>query len=171
MKFKLLASLWTFLVFWYQLPAQNHGKQLSFGIENQLLIGGEFNASYDLLFGGRGNYFFKERGSLSPFLSFGLATDILSPSSQFLAADAQFGFVWNRHKIFSLQASLGGHLIQESHSFQLIEGHQDWQNATLGLSGSLGLNLSLSASFNLQINLRQTNLIFTSLGLGFFYSL
>ena len=53
----------------------------------------------------------------------------------------------------------------------LAEKKHNWRKSTLGVSGNLGLRLRLLNSFNLNLFLKQTNLIYTSIGMGLHYSL
>lgn len=170
MVYKILISFLFYCLLPQCIIAQEGHPKFSIGFESQLLIGGEFNASYDFLLGARGTYLLKKKGDFEFFSTIGLAIDIANTDSRLLAVDAQLGSFWNFNKRLALLGSLGGQYMHESHSFLLAERQQNWQKSTLGVTGHLGLRWQFSDSFNSVLFLKQTNLTYTSIGLGLNYS-
>lgn len=150
--------------------AQKKTPNFSIEIESQFLIAGELNASFDFLIGARSYYSFSSNKKLQPFLSIGFLTDVANTNARIISTDIQLGTNWKFSKRFSLLASLGGSYIDESHSHLLIEKRVDWKNTSLGLTGSIGVNYSITKFLSSTLSIKQNNTNFTSVGLGLNYS-
>lgn len=167
---KLLFPIAFFTLIAAQVVAQKTTPKFSLGIESQFIIAGETNASFDFLIGGRGTYFFKQKGKFDLFSSVGFGTDIANNNARLIAFDTQIGSYWRKQKKLSFFASIGPQYMHETHSILFIEGERDWQETTWGLTSNLGLTWSFTKSFSSSLFIKQTNLIYTSVGLGLNYS-
>ncbi len=167
---KILILFSLFLFVHQYVEAQKGEARFSIGLEGQLLIASEFNASFEFLSGLRGKYLLKDKGMFTPLWSVGLTTDLANSDAQMISFDIQAGTFWRYRKRFSLSATLGGHYLYESHKFQLIEKTANWRNVTLGLTGSFGINYRISNSISSTLSFTQTNLSYRSIGLGLNYS-
>lgn len=167
---RLLILLTITLLSFQDAFSQKNKPHLSIGIENQFLIGGELNASFDFLIGAKIHYFLKPKKKFHPFLSAGLATDIGNTNARIISSDIQLGTYWKFSQRFSLLMSLGGNYMPESHSLLLIDQQVNWNNTTLGITGNLGVNYRISESLFSTLFIKQTNFNFTSIGLGLNFS-
>jgi len=150
--------------------AQNRQHKYSVGPEILISVGGELSSSYDFLMGVRGNYFLKKHEQFDIFLNGGVSTDFSNLDSRRIQSDLQIGSSWNDDKRLSFYASVGGIYIHESHSLLLITGRHDWQNSVYGITGNIGTNLKVYKSFNFQLFFKQTNMSYSSVGIGLNYS-
>jgi len=168
---KLLIQLLLSCLFTGYTIAQESLPKYIIGLESQFLVGGETNASYDFLIGGRGNYFLERKKRFDIFLSAGFATDVFNADSRLISGDIQLGTFWNYENRLSLFASFGGHYMYESHSLILIEDQRNWQNSIIGITASAGVNFKLVQFLRIQLFFKQTNLDFSAVGIGLNYSL
>lgn len=157
-------------MFSLNISAQTNEARFSLGIESQFLLAGELNASFDFLAGVRGNYFFLSNKKFKPFLSLGLATDIGKTNARMISTDIQLGTHWYFSKRFSLLMSLGGRYINESHAHLLIERKDIWSNNLFGITGKFGVDYKILKNLSTTLSFNQTNLNFSSIGLGLNYS-
>lgn len=167
---KLLFTFITGLLALQHANAQKSDPRFSIGIESQLLIAGELNASFDFLNGVKGYYFFSSNKKIKPFLSAGFTTNLANTNTRIIATDLQFGANWNFSQRFSLLMSFGGNYIAESHAHSLIEQNPIWKNTILATTGILGINYHITKSLSSKLFIKQINLISTSIGLGVNYS-
>jgi len=165
--------LFQFLLFFSFLPfsfSQMNKQVFSLGMESQFMIGGELNASFDFLLGGRGKYVFKTNQKKDYFASLGVVTDIANSDSRFFSSDFQLGMLWKSSKKFSFSTSIGSHFTNESHSLLLLDGKQDWQRNYFGFTAQIGPRLLLMDSVSLDLFVRQINFNYTAVGASLFYS-
>ncbi len=152
------------------ISAQSENPRFSIGVEAQLMIAGEMNASFDYLTGVRFSYSFNTQKKIRPFISSSFATDIGTNHARLISTDIQYGALLMLGKRFSLLASLGGDFTAESHSFSLDGKPKTWNDYNLRLRGVLGLRYSVTSSLSFIINIKQTNLNSTTIGLGLNFS-
>jgi len=152
------------------INAQIDKSRFSIGLENQFLISGELNASFDFLMGMSVYYSLQPPKKIQAFVGASFATDIGTTNARLISTDIQFGAYWNFSKRFSLMASLGGDFTTESHSFLLDGNPKKWNDSNLGLRGVLGLNYCISKSLSSTLSVKQTNINATSIGLRLNYS-
>lgn len=164
-KILLLISIFVTIICQESIAQQNHPK-LMMNNELQYLVAGELNSSFNFLIGGRPTLFLKSKGNFSPYVTSGIAFDIANPDSRFFSVDLQGGTYWRIENKLSFFASIGAQYINESHSFLLSDSEGSFDNEIWGVTANAGVNLKIYKSFGLVVFFKQTNLEYSSVGVG-----
>jgi len=150
--------------------AQSKEQPFMIGIETHFLVGGELNASYDLMLGGRVEYSYKKIKEFDFYASFGGATNLGDLDSRLISMNIQLGTYWRKSKKISLKGGVGVDLMQESHSFYLNVAERNLQKEYLGFTARLGSSIRLMKSVYFNVSIQQTNLNYTSIVTSLNYS-
>ena len=164
LKFLLLASSIT-------LFAQKHLPHFEIGPHAQVFVGGEINASHDFIYGVNLNYHLGQIGAFAPFAKLSTSTDLGNLNARLISADLLVGNDWKFNKWLGIKTAVGGIFIDENHLFELTDQRIEWKENTLGLTAEVGPTFQISPPFQINLFVKQTNLIATSIGLGVQYSL
>jgi len=147
--------------------AQKNNPKFSIGVENQLMIAGPMNTSYDFLIGVKGKYYLHPIHKWTPYFSLGGYTDLGNIDATLFAVDFSAGVQFKPFQRFSFQLGIGSIYINENHAFQLLERTDRWQNSFFAVTSDFNFAFHFSNHFSTYLILKQINLDATSVGLGF----